>query len=122
MASYEQAALKQTEAFILYRPDDIVLLRAPREADGAGGVRKGAPVALAAQVGRLVATHRVPNTAPMVTTVDGRQVRPDWALVFMPDADVQAGDETTVRGHKLEIVFIQDVPTHRLTAQAVEHG
>ena len=122
MATYEQAAAKQTQAFILHRPDDITLSRSPEVPDGAGGFTKGPPVTLDPQPGRLVNIERVTNQAPVVTTPDGRQVRPTWALVFMPGADVLPGDECVVRGHALEVVTTSDVPTGRVTAQAVEHG
>lgn len=122
MPTAYEAGVRQTDAVISQRPEDVVLVRTTEEDTSAGGTRPGPSVALLGQRGRLLPADKVTNEAPLMTTPDGRQVRPDWMILFMPGADVQAGDTTTVRGHKLEVVAVSDMPPHRIVAQAVEHG
>lgn len=110
----------QTDHFIKYRPENVTLVRSTKVSDGMGGSTVSTSSPLAPQLMRLVPAKTVTDQAPVRVTVDGQQVHPSWYLVAMHDADVRIGDKTTVRNHKLEIVFVSDLPEERIVAECWE--
>jgi hypothetical protein len=111
-----------TEAFIDYRPELVTLVRTAKVSDGMGGVSMGTPSPLLPQRMRMVPTKTITDQAPVRVTSDGQQVTPNWYLVGEYDANIQIGDTTTVRNHKLEVVFVSDLPDHRVVAECWEHS
>jgi hypothetical protein len=112
---------EQTTAFIQYRPELVTLVRSAKVADGMGGVSRGTPAPLLPQRMRMVPARNVDEQAPVRVTNSGQTVTPNWFLVAEHDADIQIGDTTTVRNHKLEVIFISDLPDERIVAECWEN-
>jgi hypothetical protein len=112
---------EQTIAFIEYRPETVTLTRFPKVSDGMGGVSQGTPSPLSPQQMRLVPAATIAQNAPVRVTTSGQTVTPSWFLVGEHDADIEIGDTTTVRNHKLEVIFISDLPDERIVAECWEN-
>lgn len=105
---------QSTTDFIVAEPFSIVLSRRPLIPDGAGGFKRGPAVALPGQVARLVQSN---NQLPLKSTVDGREVQPEFLLVGEWDADVLAGDTFTLDGTRYEVLFVYPNRTEAARAE-----
>lgn len=94
---------KATVDFIEPEPFLLTLRRRPLIPDGAGGYKRGPEVPLAVQTMRLVSSN---NQLPLKSTVDGREVQPEFLLVCRWDADVAAGDLFTLDATRYEVLFV----------------
>jgi hypothetical protein len=112
----------QTKQMINYRPEFVILYRSTTSPDGSGGIIRSAPSPLAPQEMRLIPVKSITDQAPLRVTSDGQQVSPDWYLLGLPEADMKVGDTTTVRGRKLEIVYVSDMPEGRIVAECWENN
>lgn len=112
---------KQTEAMIHYRPESVVLTRTTLVADGSGGFTQTGPTPLVPQLMRLIPTRSITEQAPIRVTADGQTVSPNWYLLCEWDADVEIRDTATVRGHKLEVVYVSNLPDERIVAECWEN-
>lgn len=110
-----------TEFFIDYRQEDVVLNRPTMTPDGMGGILQTSPSALSPQPMRLVPARSITEQAPVRITVEGQRVIPNWYLVGMPDANIRVADTATVRGHKLEVVYVSAIPLERVVAECWEN-
>lgn len=108
----------QTKAFIGYAPDSLVLSRPSKTPDGVGGFITGTPVELAAQRVRVVGLRSA------VTRVlpEGRTVQIAYAVIGMPDLDVQLGDTFPMDNEVVEIVNIIRKPSWRVVAEGTLRG
>lgn len=108
----------QTEAFINENPIVVSCMRAPMEATGNGGFRKGAVVDSGARTVRLVG-QRSPQSR---TSPDGRNYDIQVVAMAMPDDDWQEGDTFTHEGLTYEIVFINAMPPWRKHMELIVRG
>lgn len=108
------------EAFIEYRPESVTLTRSSRVSDGMGGFVDNAPATLPPQEMRLIPAKSVTEQAPIRVTTEGQQVSPNWYLVIEEAGDIAIGDTAIVRGHKLEVIFVSDLPEGRIVAECWE--
>lgn len=111
----------QTKQMINYREEDVVLSRSTFTPDGSGGTVASAPSPLSPQPMRLIPTKSVTDQAPLRMTSDGQQVSPNWYLLALPEADIEVGDTTVVRGRNLEVVYVSDLPEGRIVAECWEN-
>lgn len=109
---------KQTEAFVNYRPTDVILIRTTKVADGQGGYTRDTPTPLPPQKLRLVKINRLAEIVRM--NAAGRQVSPNWTLLGDIETDMKRFDTCTVEGHKLEIVHVTDIPNDSKIAECWE--
>jgi len=114
--------VKQTAAFIRARSELVALSRKTKVDDGAGGYKWINPTPIPAQKMRMIPTRPVTDQPPLRTTSDGREVTPNWFLVLLPDADIQLHDQASIRGIRLEVVFITTLPEDRIVAECFQTG
>jgi hypothetical protein len=111
--------LRQTATFIAENPVDIVVRRTSKIPDGRGGNQKDTTRSLPPQTVRRVGSTRISGTK-QVMTVDGRLVIPTYALIGLPDVDIQRGDKFDIEGLPYEVVSISLTPPWRVQADVVE--
>lgn len=94
----------QTRDFIAEAPTEISIQRDTLSPDGAGGFGKVTST-LDPQTVRIIER----NTAASVlrTTVDGREVTPDFVIIAEYDADIRTDDAFFLDGIKYEIVYVR---------------
>lgn len=112
--------LKQTEAFINERPIEVIMRRRAKVATTAGGHARGPEVPLPPVTVRKVAQGRI-GALTERTTEDGRTVVPTAVVIAMPTADIKRGDHFTFNDIDHEILFVNDTPEWRLSAEVLEH-
>lgn len=109
---------KQTHGYIAQNPTDVVMNRATKVDDGAGGKRTS-------RAPRPVQTVRIIQSAEAQATVrldqDGNNVRPDINMLMEWDGDVQRGDQFTWDGNLCQVVYITTL-TYEKTAECITLG
>lgn len=110
-----------TELYIKQRPVSIIVKRTTKVQGADGGWTKSAPVALAAQHGRIVELLRAQATERR-TTDEGDIVIPTHILVTMPDADFQRKDTFIAYGELWEVIHVSRLPEWRLSLELVSRG
>jgi hypothetical protein len=108
----------QTEAFIEYRPSDIVFRRKTLVDDGAGGKKPSGEGLVDAQRVRVV---RMQNLQTRILT-DGRTLSVHMNVVGKPDLDVLEGDTFDYNDREFEVIDVQRDPTWRTIAEATRRG
>jgi hypothetical protein len=108
-----------TRAFILADAEDIEIVRRTRSDDGSGGFIYESPVALAAQVARLIPQS---DKVREVTAEDGRVALPEWVIMMEPDSDLQRYDRFTWRGIEWEIAQIHTKPDYQLKGDVIRYA
>lgn len=108
-----------TTAFIAADPNNTVLMRQARTANGSGGWVLGPPVALPSQVTRLIPLQ---SGATERHSQDGKLVQPTYALLAEWDADMQRGDKFTLNGRRYEVVFINENQSYELKGEVIYLG
>ena len=112
--------IEQTKKFIDENPSDIVLTRAERAADGAGGTTAGTPTPLSAQRVRLVPAN--PSAGAEVRTVSGEVVNMTYSLIGLPDANVKEGDTLDIGGLRHEVVQVMVLGGYEVRAELVRRA
>jgi hypothetical protein len=110
-----------TQMFIDANPNSFSLQRPSRVSDGAGGWLEDSVVDLGAQTMRLVGLSQLSTQAERVSS-DGHIVRPSFALVALPSADMAVGDRFTFEGKVHEVVFVSTHPEWRKRAEVYRHA
>jgi len=113
--------LAATQMFIDANPNSFVLTRTARTSDGAGGFLPGTATVKTPQTMRLVGLGQLSASAERVSA-DGRIVRATFALVGMPNADVQVGDTFPFEGKTHEVLFVSKHPEWRVRAEVLRHA
>ena len=108
-----------TRAFIAADPDNTVLVRRTRTANGSGGWVLGAPTALPSQVTRLIPLQ---SGAAERHTQDGKLVQPGYALLLEWDGDVKRGDQFALAGRRYEVVFVNENQSYELKGEVAYLG
>jgi hypothetical protein len=108
-----------TKAFIDADSLEVVLYRAGKLSDGAGGVVEGSPSPLPPQVLRLIP---LADGSDERFTADGKAVRPTYMLQGMFDADIERFDTFTHRGSRFEVVFVNENRQYQVKAEVVYRG
>lgn len=113
---------KQTEAFIAFDPQTVILNHAETVRTPAGGYVQGEPMSRPPVTGRLI---DIPQGAPVVRRqLDGEDVYVTQELVLPWDAVVERGDWFFVEGRKYEVVWVPEGVTreYEVKAQVVFRG
>ena len=113
------AQRRLTAAFIAADPDDTVLYRRTRTANGSGGWTLSAPAPLPSQVTRLIPLQ---SGATERHNQDGKLVEPTYALLMEWDGDMKRGDTFTLAGRRYEIVFVNENQTYELKGEVTYNG
>lgn len=108
-----------TEEFIAADIVTIELSRRPRTPNGAGGVKTGSPVSVAAQKFRLIPSG---DGAAERMTADGRAVTPSYMLMGEYNANMQRFDEFELDGRRYQIVFINANRAYETKGEAAYLG
>lgn len=98
---------KQTSQYILDNPTDIILQRATKVRDGAGGWRVTRAPLGSPQTFRIV--QAAENEGVERRNSDGEVVRPTLNMLAVYNADLQEGDQFTYHGGTAEVVYITDM-------------
>lgn len=93
-----------TREMIKGNPISIVLLRPNRIDDNAGGSYAGTPVPQTAQEFRIIAQDL---RVPVVRTVDGTEVQPQYVLLGYYDANILRGDTFQLAGIEYTVVWVE---------------
>jgi hypothetical protein len=110
---------KNTEAFIAADSVEVVLIRTPREDDGAGGVLTGTPASLLPQVMRLIPLQD--GHSPR-QTAEGEMAEPSYMLLGKHDADMERWDEFQMNGAWYQVVFVNQNRQYEVKGEVVYRG
>lgn len=116
-----KAQRRVTRRFIDADPIDVVLNRATRTANGAGGFVKTAPSSLAAQRVRLM-PQATQGRLEEKMLLDGQMVEIEYHMVGDTTLDVERGDWFFIDGIKHEVVWVVNVGSYETKAGVTNRG
>lgn len=110
-----------TRRFIDADPYQVVLSRATLIPNGAGGLKKQAPMNLASQTVRLM-PQAVQGRLDEKMLLDGQMVEIDFHLIGDTTLDIQRGDWFFKDGVKHEVVWVVNVGQYETKAGVTNRG
>ena len=110
--------LQITEKFIAADASQVTMLRSTRVSDGAGGTvsQDEAPVTVDPVTVRMI--PRSDRTSELVLA-DGRVLRPEFAVLAMPDVDIQRYDEFLWNGVRWQVASVHELPVYEKKGDVV---
>lgn len=112
---------KVTRRFIDADPMDVVLNRAERVDNGAGGFIKQAPSSLAPQRVRMM-LQATQGRLEEKMLLDGQMVEVEYHLVGDIGLDIERGDWFFIDGIKHEVVWVATVGQYEVKAGITNRG
>jgi hypothetical protein len=110
---------RNTMAYIDADPSVVTLMRSGLAADGAGGLIRVTPFPIDVQTFRII-NGQISQT--VTRTLDGQEVRADYMMICLSDADVHAGDTFTTSACRYKVVYVYPDPTYELLAEVAFDG
>lgn len=115
------AQRRNTVRFIEADPYDVILSRAVRTPNGAGGYRLDNPTALTAQRVRLM-PQATQGRLEEAELLDGQVVPVNYHMVGDTDLDIERGDWFYKDGYKHEVVWVVKVGDYETKAGVTNRG
>ncbi len=114
----ERIELELTQAFIAQDPVDLVIQRADRASDGAGGSYPVEPEVIAEATFRLIPQSRnvIDRTA---TSINGRLESPRYVIMAETDVFWRRGDFFDWRGDRYSIASVHMFPAYEHKADVI---
>lgn len=110
--------LQITEKFIAADSSQVTMLRSEKLNDGAGGfiLQNEAPVTPDPVTVRMIPRS---DRTPELALADGRILRPEFAILAMPDVDIQRYDEFYWNGVRWQVADVHPLPEYERKGDVV---
>lgn len=113
MLTEQELHERQTRRFIDIRPESFIVVRRPHVPTTAGGYTLGAETRLLGQSFRRIAM----GTFPARVDENGETVRADFAIIGMPDADLELFDVLESGDDSYRVIYVTKTPNWRAYAE-----
>jgi len=110
--------LQITQRFIEADASQVTMLRSTRNNDGAGGfiLENEVPVTPEPITIRMIPRS---DRTPELALADGRILRPEFAILGMPDVDIQRYDEFFWDGVRWQVAHVHPLPVYEKKGDVV---
>lgn len=117
-----QVMRQQTADYIQWNPTTITLHRPIMAEDGEGGFEQIGEDPVAEQTFRLITQNETVDVVSQ--TIDGEEINPEFVLLGLYDADVQAGDWFSLADPEIvyDVKYVRDNKNYEIWAGVSKRG